>query len=126
MRLFLTSMIALAIALPLVGAEGAQTGTGTTCAESLVLYSFEGTSTGQSRVFVQRGTAFAVSADTGLAYVDFYAPGDVWVGWNAGAAEGIVPDNAAYGVMCVGQDPIGLGYPYVPDPTGTWTYQDGL
>lgn len=111
-----------------VSANEPQSGTGGECVNTLItFFQSNGADLGLSTVSVAPGTAYAVSASTGIVYVDFFNSAGQWVGWNGGSEGGVVPVSAAWGAVCAPllTDPL-LGAGLVADPLATWTYQDGL
>lgn len=110
-----------------LAANEAQSGSGTTCVDYNVLFLIGGVSiageTGNV-VDVAPGTGFEVSSDTqDTVYVDFYDESGGWSSYNEGNTTGTVPAGAAFGTVCVAVMDF---YPSAPNPTSTWTYQDGF
>lgn len=100
-----------------------QSGSGSLCLDYIILYEEPGVESPIAEyVDVEPGTDFATASPDGTAWVDFFDEDGASVGYGSG--EGTVPDNAAYGIMCV--DQVGT-YPAAPLPVvGEWTYQDGF
>lgn len=117
----------LIVAGTALAANPEQSGSGTTCVDSNAGYFVDGLVVAnhtRNTVEVDPGTGFKVSSDSDdPVYVDFYNDEGEWIDWNAGDSTGTVPTEAAFGSVCVG---VLGGYPDAPNPTATWTYQDGF
>jgi hypothetical protein len=74
-------------------------------------------------VQVEGGSGYVTDSSAGSAHVDFFDSEGNWLAFNAGNPNGNAPQNAEYGVMCVG---LTSSYPDVPEPFALWFYMDGF
>lgn len=125
-----TLLLALGLIIGFAGIAVAdddqQTGTTTSCADYNALWVVPGVVLEDARVEVDPGQTYTITSDDGVPWVDFYDANGEWVDYNYDSDEGhltsgVVPAEAAYGVVCVGA----LGeYPDAPLVTATFTYHD--
>lgn len=94
------------------------------CLDYQVLYDVDGVHSPLAvYVDVEAGTGFVTDSSAGWAHIDFFDTDGNWLGYNLGSPAGTVPENAEYGVICVG---LTAGYPDVPEPFALWFYMDGF
>ncbi len=113
-------LLSIVLAPAAVAGSAPQEGTATTCADYNALWVFPGLELGP-RVEVDGTETFVIQSDIGTPFVDFFDAEGNWVGGNGGTFIGVVPWEAAYGIVCVGATG---GYPDAPLVVASYTYYD--
>lgn len=120
--LLVAASLILLTPLATAGDEDIHTGTNGTCADFNALYLTP--SLKLEAIPAQGGTGYVASHEGGTElYIDFYDAEGRHVGDNSRNTS-TTPKEATATTLCVGQ--LGGGWPDLPAPGATWTYQDGL